>query len=317
MLDYPDVESRLQLIRMMRRAAPVASAVLVVEGVADQRALFPFLASDVTVLPVGGKNHVLDIFESLRQQNFPGVLCLVDCDGDIASRLKGQEGLILSVRRDMDADLLVELEAYERVILESVADKVASPGEGRRVARQIVELAEEVATTFGMVLRAAQKRKLPVKLLDLEMTVKRRVELRDVDLLVDWLSGSSAIPSVDVASRMGTVLHWPEDRIEYVIRDLEQLEDVECKKHFDISCRDCRGRAHANGHSLIEGICIALRAQYKVQMDRKDLERRVRLAVDPLALSRWEVWRRMSFWQASFKYSLLAGLSARMESNEE
>ena len=106
---------------------------MVVEGASDRSALYPFVVPTAWVVPAYGKEQVLCAYDELEAPLRNGTLFIADCDGGVDARYKGNADLVITTNRDIEADLLFELQALERVALDVLAAHGPNPRSVQRM----------------------------------------------------------------------------------------------------------------------------------------------------------------------------------------
>jgi hypothetical protein len=305
MIAYPRPEAFVQSIRLRRRGLPPTTAILVVEGITDKRALFPFLAPDVVVVPADGKDKLIRTFEELEAELRPGVLFLLDCDGGIEQRLKGHLDLIITTNRDLEADLMFELRALERVAYEHLSSFVEAPGDLEPVVSRLLADASVLTAMIGIVQGAAVRLGFSMRVIDARTGDRRRLRLTDLQPVRSWLNDVASLELRDVANVVGQVVGWPRADKDAVSIAAEEVGIINCARHDEVRCFGCWKMSHCNGHLLTQATALAFDVYHRVRVDVKDLDRALRIAADTTLIPEWDVARRIRRWEQAQKCNIL------------
>jgi hypothetical protein len=298
-VSYTSPKAFAQSIRQRRRAIQSERVLLVVEGASDKRALFPLLDDGVFVVPANGKEMLLGAYSALQGEGLTRCLYLVDCDGSLEAKWRGMPDLIISQNRDMEADLLFQLDAFSGVSREYLAHKFDSVGQLRPVAAQKLEFCAQLTAQVGMVLDAARAKGLPTRVVDGVTNKRRKVELRDVDGFEAWVSKGELPPSPVLLGALGDALGWLDD-------DKNALDSIValgghklCRAHSTASCAPCQARRFSNGHHLVETLAQVLRSSLGRDVSVASAAEATRMSLDPGRLSAWDVVARIRTWEAA------------------
>jgi hypothetical protein len=280
----------------MRRSANEGWSFLVVEGTSDKRALAPLLGDRFYYIPARGKDMVLHAQERLTAEGVNDCLFLVDCDGEVDPQRLGMSNLIVSSNRDLEADLLFELKAFDRIALEYLSDFGYGSSECERVGRELLAFVSGITARLGIGLDAARQLGLPVKILDQEQNRRRRVSLLDVPEMLSWVNNFVPVDSLDVAEAVARLLSWGEGELQSVAQIAERGASKLCRLHGLAACPSCTPRRYSNGRDLIAGLSLALSQRCGFKVTEAELSRSLRLATSPLSASNWSVALRVDAW---------------------
>lgn len=297
-LSFPRAAALAQSIRQRLQALPPASPLLVVEGSTDKRALLPFLLPDVVVVPARGKDMLLGAYALLEPDSLSNCLFVVDCDGETASEWKGRPNLIISENRDIEADLLFELSAFDRLVAEYLGAGLSTPSDVASQAAGLLLQCSELTANLGVLLDSARQRGLRVRVIDGVTGVKRRAAPSDLPSLEAWLSSGHAPNYREVLQDLKGLLAWSDTDLAAVELDARAGEGKSCRAHGRARCIPCRARRYSNGHDLVQAITRALRSRIG-ELEQTEVERAVRMCADKQLADRWIVAQRVRLWEAS------------------
>jgi len=289
---FPRPGGFVQSLRLRRRALPGNVPIVVVEGTTDRSAIFPFLESNVVVIPGNGKDQVLRAFSDLEPSLRHGVLFIVDCDGGVDPFFKGHLELVISANRDIEADLLFELGALERVALSILSTVAANPQDAVETAHSLLVSASMVAVGFGVIRTAAQSASLPVRVLDARTGLRRRLTVFDAPSVVGAPVHDSAEAVAELLREMGSLLKWSGSDQTSVAELTHQILRTPCTLHGSSTCLVCQQNRYCGGHDLVESLSLFLRIRHNIRLPASDLDRDLRIAADRSRLSSWRVVQR-------------------------
>ena len=282
---------------MRVRAMPSGSALLVVEGSTDRSVLLPFASESTIIVVSRGKDRLVPAYQQLAPGLRHSVLFVLDCDGNTPGHLKGKEDLVLSTNRDLESDLIFELDVLQRVVLEILADRVESLASARAVTDQLVAAAADYATSLGIVQDSARCLKLPVRVVDALTGRKRRLRPSDLVGINKALSGDTLVDCYEVAKDAAAVLGWSASQYRRVEGAIQRTEQNECTRHRSVGCLTCRRMRHCNGHSLVDALARALFVVEGHRMPAEELDRLLRVASTGAVVDNWAVLARVKRWQ--------------------
>jgi len=288
-----------QNLRRMRYGWPADQPLLVVEGVTDRRALTPVLVPGVKVIPSNGKEHLKHAYQELVTSGVTGIYYIMDCDNGDADEFMGLEDLAVTQHRDIEADLLFSLNAFERVADEFLSEFHPDRRSLHNVADRVLEVAAANACTLGRLKDAAREAGLVLKVRDARTGRKRALRPADI---------ASAIPFSDVedqdavAREMAVVLAWGEEEVQDLLSRAEHLDVCE---HGSPMCYGCAVRAVCNGHDVVQALALAISAQTNLDVTSEELERALRIGMDRSAVEEWHVGARARRWESTSGMRLL------------
>ncbi|MFD7655870.1 hypothetical protein ACFV4N_18000 [Actinosynnema sp. NPDC059797] len=283
---------------MRRRALPPDSALVVVEGVTDKRALFPFVSSTCFVVPAAGKDRLITAFESLDKDLLDKTLFILDCDGSTPQRLKGRSGLILTVNRDLEADLLFELQSLNRIVADYFADSAPTPSSVSSILEEIQKEVAEVTQSFGMLRKVAGEAGFRVRVKDTGRRNSRKIRLYDLGAVESKIGSGAQIPLAVILDEMSSRLGWNNDQKSDIASRCKALSRIECRHHGESACKPCGFRKYCNGHDIVDALAICLSRRLKKAVRAEDIDRMLRMSSSERFLPSWEVYRRVRNWES-------------------
>lgn len=283
-------------MRQRRRALASEIALIVVEGSSDRRALYPFLHPKTVVVAANGNYHVVSAFDGLETDVRKGILFILDCDGTVDERLKGHRELVITTNRDIEADLLFELDGLTRVAY-SVLGGAVSREEIDTQVRDLLRFARQLTSTIGLIQTSARSLGLRVRVASRSSGQRRPLRLRDVRDIPQWAARLYRPSILEAAKAIANSTGWSEEDVEAVAGRAVELRESICKPHSRSACASCRYMTHCNGHYLVEAISLALTQHHSVRISAEELDRSVRIAADPRRLGDWQVVRRIQAWE--------------------
>lgn len=295
-LSYPSPAGFAQSVCQRRRALDPSVALVVVEGVTDRRALLPFMAPTVVVIPSRGKPNALAAHERVRTESLPGVLVVVDCDGSTPAELKGRADLILSANRDIEADLLFELNALRRFAIDVVSDSCANLTQVESVADRILEQSQVVGSLLERARQAARSAGATTRLVDSTTGERRKVQPRDLPQAATWLAATQRPDLLDVAHAYAVAAGWDAATTQKVVRIAKKSAALPCPAHGRRNCLPCDARSLCVGHDLVELVAISLRLETGSAIDPREVDRGLRIASDGGLFAKWCVSVRGMRW---------------------
>lgn len=289
----------LQSLRLRVRALPPSVAVIVVEGASDRSVLLPLADKETLVVVARGKDRLLPAYRGLDPTLRQRVLFLLDCDGRTPDELKGRVDLVLSQNRDLEADLIFELDTVHRVVLELLAPRIETRGEAGVIAERLVSVARRAGTALGIVLDVANSEGLRTRVRDSHTRRARKIRPSDVPTLVSSLQPDHAWSIRDVVVDVGHLLGWDELQVETVQRSVHTYWEVTACRHSTTrGCERCSARRFCNGHHLVDALSQALRLVLGLQTDVETLDKLVRMAATAASHDNWDVPTRIRHWEA-------------------
>ena len=175
------------------------SAVLLVEGGADERFFSQFVDSDACEIVVAyGKRNCIDAIELAAFEGIRGILAIVDSDFDIFGEIDVKENIIFTDERDLEAILFLS-GAFEKILSEFGSKikvrKLRSQGFD---LRQIVQ---EVAAVIGSLRYVSYRDGINLKFNDMEYAFVKVDKLEcDKREMVNYIFSRSKIRCDNVES---------------------------------------------------------------------------------------------------------------------
>lgn len=297
-LSFPSPAAFTQSLRMRRSGSAPGTRFLIVEGVSDKKSFHPLLDAHLHYVPARGKPMVLFAYEALSQEGVTDCLFVVDCDGDTESTWLGRPGLVVSDNRDLDADLLFELNAFHRVTLEYLAGFGQTPEECLSIGDELLTYARSLSSDFGVVLDAARDSGAPTKVYDPIRGTRRRLQLLDISDSSTWIQNFVAVDREELAVLGGSALGWTKEQLSSVVTAVEQGASKRCRMHGAVKCAVCTPRRFSNGHDLVDILAVSLSQRCGFPVSSAELARATRLAASSRSIEDWNVARRINSWLA-------------------
>jgi hypothetical protein len=285
-------QSFLESLKLRARRLTDQGTIVAVEGHRDRKALLPLASDGAYIVPAGGREKLVFAFEELAEEFRDRVLFILDCDGGVEVRLKGRPGLVITSNRDMEADLVLELNAVEAVILQ-VANVCDIPN-GRALSTHVVSQACDLSAAFGAVLAGAWACGYPTKIGGKGGRRPHTVTLLDID--DHWSSGALTKTSQELADRVAAVIPWDGEERGMVVDWMEAARGKACRRHGFVKCSSCWYRSYSRGHDLVDALGIVLTTLANVKIEA--LDELLRLGLDRSRVGDWSVARRVRSWEA-------------------
>ena len=282
---------------MRIRALPSDCAVIIVEGSSDRSVLLPFAENDTLILVARGKDRLIPAYDLLDRRLRAGVVFILDCDGATPDRLKGRNDLVLTVNRDLEADLVFELAVLKRVVLEILSNKLDSPSVADGVVEVLTTTATAIATSLGIVHQAALSLDVPTRVPDPVSGRRRKIIPSDLGELDEWLSDRAAVQLPDVIAATAAALGWSQPQLDAVGHEALFLAQDRCSRHQRVACESCQRMRFCNGHHLVDALTQAVRVLHSRTLSPHELDRLLRLASTSVASDSWAVLTRVREWQ--------------------
>ena len=294
-----------QGIRMRLRRLRADEILLIVEGSSDKSALMRWLSSSVHVLPAAGKEQVVLSRDHLTPDERLRCTMIVDCDGRVEPAWLGDDDLIISEMRDLEADLIHHFAVVESLVFEHAWQLGSSKSELTHLAEQLQEFAVNLATVFGIVTDTAALVGVPTRVVDPHSGERRRLRLTDLSpahLMGAWPEA----PSLEkLTGLLGIKLTWTEAQPSAILA-LEARQRLKlCRAHTAPACIPCTARRFANGHDIIDALWLGFQALGVADLESDALAREVRLAATG-GTDMWAVLRRLKARGSATGYSVLA-----------
>ncbi len=296
-LSFPSPGAFGQSVLQRRRALAPQVPLVVVEGPSDRRAILPFLNPQAVVIPARGKPNALAAYDSVSAAGVGAVLVVIDCDGDTPKALKGRDGLIISDGRDLEADLLFQLDAFHRVAIEMLAGVFESRAEIVACAEAILRRSVATASRLHYVRSAANELRVPSRIYDQAIAQRRRVLPVDIVGLPESVYGQSGLPRLhDIAVLLGVTLGWTAEQVALVSERARVSASERCAPHNSIDCQTCARSRSCNGHDLVGLLAAGVSWFGRAAVTENDVARSIRMASDRSLLDRWSLYRRARPW---------------------
>jgi hypothetical protein len=304
-LNYPR-GAFAQSIRMRRRSLPHQKVLLIVEGSTDKSAYSSFVSTDVHFVAGRGKETVLNAYDDLASDNLDNCIFVVDCDGNTDARWLGLPDLFISENRDIEADLILGLRAFERVAIGHLLRTVDDVEQAKLMAHTLVQQAASMTSVFGIVFDAARALGLPLRVRDASTGQKRRIRPDDVDLHAQWISSRTTPPIDEVANAIGIALGWEQGAAQHVTESATSGGTKPCREHSVPSCSTCIHRRFSNGHSLTRACSQLLSAELSYAVSPEEVGRSILVSPDTTMVSTWSTAARIKRWQSKHGVTAVA-----------
>lgn len=302
---FPRSSGFVQSLRLRSRALGASEVIVVVEGTTDKRALLPFLGQGVIIVPARGKEEVIAAFDSLEPHLRTAVLFVIDCDGATDGRLKGHRDLIITANRDIEADLVFELRACERVAHELLGVK----HDHRAAVHQQLELAltdaSRVSRRLTLALDTARGQGLPCGLVDRRTRLRRRLRVADLPDVATWRVEHDKLDLRSAVADLQGLIGWSGAEAGSVVRATRLAMNTPCRVHSVPEC-DCGNMRLCNGHHLVGAFEAILIQDHGLTFAQGEIDRAIRMGADRDRLDSWVVATRIRVWEAGTGRRVLA-----------
>lgn len=288
-----------QSVRMRLNASDQEVQFLVVEGISDKKSFSPLLARHFQYVPARGKEMVLEARSLLREEESERCLFVVDCDGGTDPKWLGQDNLIVSSNRDIDADLLMELTTFDRVAVEYLSDFGWDADTCEDVGRTLLDYANTIATALGIILDHARAFNLPIKVRDAVTNKRRRLQFGDIPGASTVVENFVPVTEQDLIDSVRDVLGWTAEQEQLVREAAVFASEKNCRLHATAACVHCRARTFSNGHDLVEVLALGLTQRCGFEVTPAELARAIRLATSRDTMLGWAVSDRIVRWLES------------------
>jgi len=306
-LALPSSAGFAQSVCQRRRALDPRTPLVVVEGATDRRALLPFLGPQVVVVPARGRPNAIAAHERSNGEGLTGVLFMIDCDGSVPSHLKGLPDLIISANRDLESDLLLELDALRRYALDVLADISTIRSDAESRIDRLLTRAAAVSAGLERVRRAARAMNVPTRFIDPITGQRRKVAAHDLPHGQSWMAADSPPPELeDIALAYQVVAGWSQLELATVMTEVSRNSASPCARHGAAGCTICETRALCVGHDLVEFVTQGLRLETGIDLEVYEVDRGIRVSSDRSLVSRWCVSTRGRRWADSHGLQLFS-----------
>lgn len=296
-LKFPNPAAFTQSIRMRRNGAEPGTLFLIVEGVSDKRTFLPLLDNGIHYVPARGKPMVVEAFNTLSSEGVDDCMFVVDCDGEDNRDILGVPNLVVSVNRDVDADLLLSLSSFERVALEYLSEHADTGTDTQALASSLLDYSRELTALFGLHLDAARMEGKPVKLVDPVTSLRRRIRPTDVQAFDLWVRNFVIPDANELVNAIGAALSWGDgDQAGVLERGLRGAEK-HCRLHGGSRCAFCTPRTYSSGHDLVDVLALGLSQRCGFVVSPAEFARVVRVAAQAGVRDSWAVGQRIKMWR--------------------
>lgn len=258
------------------------------------------LAPTVRIVPAHGKSVLLEAYDGLVGSGFDQkMFFLMDCDNDTPDNRKGMHDLAVTCHRDLEADLLFSLDAFDRVAIDFLSAVHYELSAIESVAERTLERALNLAAMCSVVRDAARSCALRVRFTD-PHSGHRRVARPD-DLRAQLPSATNLTLDL-VANAMGGVIGWTRDEVQGVLAASPGI--VSCP-HTSEGCSACRLLTFCNGHDAVQALAYMLTTETGIYVGAKEVEAQLRVGLDRRRVEHWPVGKRIRKWESRTGVRLL------------
>jgi hypothetical protein len=304
-LKFSSAAAFAQSVRQRLDNLPNGVAVAIVEGASDKQSLAQILHPTARVVPARGKEMVLLSREHFTTQEQRRLVLVVDCDGQSNSAWFEDGMVIVSESRDMDADLILILGAFERVLTDYVIGRFDSPSEAEAEVAFWRIFASATTANFGIVLDAARALGKPIKIADPVSELRRRIGVRDLDETQWWIAKRS-IPSIQTMARsLATKIGWSDQTLEAVVELAVDGGAKRCRHHSIGDCVSCKTRRFSNGHDIVDLVATIASFEGGFQVTSGEIARAFRIGYQGERAPVWEVHKRLAARQETIGLPLV------------
>jgi hypothetical protein len=265
-------ESLLQDARLQVEALGEGHGVMIVEGDADRRFFAPRWVSVSNVVVASNKTLVMDAHGGMLEQDRGRILCLVDCDDDVArGTLRGAPDLIITTNADMEADLVAQ-GAIRAVVAQVVQGALSSEERLDEIAHEVIDRSGACTIPLGRLRRAARVAGIAL-------------EFRPWEFDYEGVRARGATEIDEAAVRVEL-----QRRAGLTASQMARIERNLAAMRTDYSI--------CNGKDVIAACASVLRTDYGVPRRRLDnLDDMVRLGIGQAEFEAWDVARRVRRWE--------------------
>ena len=274
-------ESLLQDARLQVEALGEGHGVLIVEGDSDKRLLAPRWMSVANVIVGTNKTLVMDAHAGLLEHDRGRIVCLVDCDDDVArGTLRGAPDLIITTNADMEADLVAQ-GAIRAVVALVVREALNSDRHLDEITAAVLERSGACVIPLGRLRRAARVAGIALEF-----------QPWDFDYESVRTRGTAEVDEAAVRAELQRRANLRPQQMARIERNLAAIRT---------------DYAVCNGKDVIAACASVLKTDYRVSRRRLDnLDDMVRLGLAPAEFEAWDVVRRVRRWEATHGTSVLS-----------
>jgi hypothetical protein len=298
-LRFPSPAAFTHSLRLRRANAAPGTKFLVVEGASDKKSFQPLLDSAFHFVPARGKDMVLWAHDALASEGITDCLFIVDCDGSLDAKWLGQPCLIVSTNRDVEADLLFDVSAFERMALEFLSDHVTTRIDCQILAGSLLALAKNLTGGFGVVLDAARTEGVPISRVDKITGTRVRIRMKELGELRDWVQNFVSIDAGEMLTSVSAEMNWSKAEVDRVRGVMEHGSVKLCRIHSVAACLSCIARRFSNGHDLVDVLSLGISQRCGYSVSEAEVARAIRLATSSEELKNWDVANRIDRWSTS------------------
>lgn len=281
-----------QSIRQRIRALRNEDALMVVEGASDRSLMSHLLDDHAHVVYTRGKSTILSICGELAREFPDRILFLVDCDDTLEDVFKGLDFLVITQYRDLDADLILVLDAWSRVAAEAFSHNLGGSMSAREVGRRVLKDCVHVSLKLAKVHGAARRADVPSSVRDSSTNRKRRVRPSDFSDVVEWFADEDNCESI-IHSHV-QLLGWSPSQVTSI---RESISVIRSCPHSPKECTRCAMKRSVNGHNLIDLLNFKLANETGCTKSVSDLLEKLRIGADLILVDSWVVARRIKVWE--------------------
>ncbi|PUB31952.1 hypothetical protein C8K30_101472 [Promicromonospora sp. AC04] len=251
-----------------------------------------YIDPSVRVVPAHGKDIILGSLDHLNARELASCTFVVDCDGEVESKWRTREDIVISQHRDLDIDTAVLGGGLRHAVLDYVGPMFESRRESEVFTARLIDFAMGLSGTFGVAADAA--RSIPDLPLRLSVTDghRRKIELSDLTSSSRWVSDLS-IPSVaTIIDELADALSWNKDNITKVHQIAALGESKMCRMHHKTGCDKCMIRRYSGGHTFHSFLASILTLVVGTSISEQEIARSIRVG-SSFASEEWDVLKRL------------------------
>jgi hypothetical protein len=306
-LQFPSPQAFAQSVRQRLDNLPSSVAIAIVEGGSDKQSLVPFMHPTARIVAAHGKEMVLGAKAFFTPDELMRLAMIVDCDGQSNPEWFDDDLVIVSSARDIDADFVIYLGAFESVLVDFVAKRCDSSGETTVEVEYWRAFTCALSSRFGVVLDTARRLGKPVKISDSQTRLRRRVRLIDMPEVDRWIA-QRYVPSMqEVVRAMAATVGWGRETQDLVLSQSLDGGGKLCRLHDKPNCDGCMPRRFSNGHDLVDLVSRIATFEGGFEVSPAEIARAFRMSRHTANLNEWSVYRRLKARETTIGRPLLAG----------
>lgn len=285
--------------RLVTRLRELAGTrpVLVVEGKDDKTALMPFLIPSTEVISADGKEKLLAAYRDVpRGPLRDHLLFIMDCDGETSTDYKGEIDLVLTTNRDIESDVILQLNPSLRAGVEVFGSLLDSGEDAVALMDDCIDIAGRFSALLGLVLMVAdsyrmQTRTQPNKGALRKLAVLDIVRPDDIKAMSDFANVGELVAAV------AHVMQWGMEESDDVLKAVSIHIAAECRRHRRNFCPTCLIQRSANGHHFVQAIAALANNEGVNEADPSRIASILRTSTQVTTFVSWPSIRRIRTWQ--------------------